>query len=150
MAKSKKETTLSKQIINDLKHDCSKNKELIKLVKIAGSMYQEKMVDYIGCYKSKFIAIEFKVEGNREEPKQATFLEEIARCNGIALTISFLLNGNICVFKRSILDNEIKISLLGIGKIINLYSLINEYYTFPSIHPTVLLDSQHRFEIVKH
>ena len=54
---------------------------------VASGYMSSGVPDIVACYKSKFIAIECKANGNKPTPLQLKNLNEINLCLGIALVI---------------------------------------------------------------
>ena len=54
---------------------------------VASGYMSSGVPDIVACYKSKFIAIECKANGNKPTPLQTKNLNEINSCLGIALVI---------------------------------------------------------------
>jgi hypothetical protein len=88
---NKLETELGNKFINNLKKQVTEHQERIKIFKVHGGQYQERDIsDWIGCFRGKFVAIEFKVAPNEVEGRQLDFLIDIMDCEGISIIIDFV------------------------------------------------------------
>lgn len=87
---NKRETVLSKRYIDKLRTQLASHHDHILLSKIHGNEFQERMVDYIGCYKGRFIAIEFKVDDGEVTDSQADYLIRASRNQGLGMVIRFI------------------------------------------------------------
>lgn len=86
----KEETKLSLKWIKNLTRACSDRSERIHLDKIHGENYQTwGMSDYIGCWRGKFVAIEFKIYPNIAHKKQIDYLVDIIDSGGIGFIVEF-------------------------------------------------------------
>ena len=52
--------------------------------------YGPRLVDYIGCYKGRFFAIEAKKPGGKPTAQQAIFLREVYKAGGIAIVATYV------------------------------------------------------------
>lgn len=93
---SVRESAKAYEWIKNLRMAVSMKSEMIVLNNIHGEAYQiTGLSDYIGCWRGRFLAIEFKVYPNTMTSKQQDFLMDILEAGGIAMLVEFHPRPNI-------------------------------------------------------
>lgn len=87
---TKLETTLSAEFIFQLRTECSKRGERIKVIKIHGGPFQTLGIsDYLGWYMGTGFGMEMKVDNNTVTEAQQQFLNDIVGTGNIGIVVTF-------------------------------------------------------------
>jgi hypothetical protein len=91
LSTQKLETKLANKWIKALRQSCSNHRERIEIFKVHGDPYQQHNIsDWVGCFRGRFVGIEFKVAPNECTRGQIDFLCDIIESGGIGLIIEFV------------------------------------------------------------